>query len=67
MTQVLAIVFLLLWLGFSLFYSFSRDWFGGDGIIGRTLGAICMGCLTVLGIFSIGIVLLLLISAALGI
>lgn len=67
MTQVLAIVFLLLWAGFSLFYSFSRDWFGDDGIFVRTLGAICWGFLTVLGIFSIGLVLLLLIFAAIGI
>lgn len=67
MTQVLAIVFLLLWVVFSLFYSFSRDWFGEDGMFGRTLGAICWGFLTVLVIFLIGLVLLLLISAAIGI
>lgn len=67
MAQILAIVFLLLWLGFSLFYSFSRDWFYDDDMFGRTLGAICWGFLTALAIFSVVFVLALLISAALGI
>lgn len=67
MIQILAIIFLILWAGFTLFYSFSREWFGEDGLLGRALGALCWACLTTLGIYVIGFIAILLLSLAIGI
>lgn len=67
MIQILAIVFLLLWIGFKIFYSVSEDWFGDTELISRTLGAICWACLTALAIYLLVGLLLLLIYLGMGV
>lgn len=67
MTEILAIIFLVLWIGFTLFYALSDDWFGTDGWLGKTLGSTCWALITTLGIYSVGFIFLLLLSLGMGI
>lgn len=67
MTQILAIIFLVLWVGFTLFYALSDDWFGTDGWLLKTLGAVTWGGITTLGIYSMGFIFLLLVSLGMGV